>query len=349
MKQKSSDLKNKYQHLKPGSLSFKLFLLYDIFMVFIIVFNLFCLGANYFLMSSIGEWLFQQIHLETLLTFYRAELHPWVIVSEAWFIGFLIVELLIRWAIAVVYKHHQRWFFFPFIHWYEILAILPQLRFLRLFRAGIIGYRLYEMGYQVIPGSWLKRGRFYYQVVMEELSDRVVITVLDGVKQELETSSTHKKILHDLIDHHRALFAQTFAEILQDSLAEALKTQQPIMAERVGKIVNQAIEDTPELTQLLRLIPIVGGRIESQIQSIGQRLGENITSGLIVPFVEGSVAQPNANYQLISKRLSEVNIDNQKLEQLVESIVFESLESIRKQVKVKHWQQVLKQHDQAKE
>ncbi len=121
------------------------------------------------------------------------------------------------------------------------------------------------------------------------------------------------------------------------------------MAERVGKIVNQAIEDTPELTQLLRLIPIVGGRIESQIQSIGQRLGENITSGLIVPFVEGSVAQPNANYQLISKRLSEVNIDNQKLEQLVESIVFESLESIRKQVKVKHWQQVLKQHDQAKE
>ncbi len=81
------------------------------------------------------------------------------------------------------------------------------------------------MGYQVIPGSWLKRGRFYYQVVMEELSDRVVITVLDGVKQELETDSTHKQILHDLIDHHRALFAQTFAEILQDSLAEALKTR----------------------------------------------------------------------------------------------------------------------------
>ncbi len=110
MKQKVQTLKINTKDLKPGSLSFKLFLLYDIFMVFIIVFNLFCLGANYFLMSSIGEWLFQQIHLETLLTFYRAELHPWVIVSEAWFIGFLIVELLIRRAIAVVYKHHQRVF-----------------------------------------------------------------------------------------------------------------------------------------------------------------------------------------------------------------------------------------------
>lgn len=57
-----------------------------------------------------------------------------------------------------------------------------------------------------------------------------------------------------------------------------------MIAENVGDIVNRAIEDTPELTQLLRLIPIVGSRIEQQIQSIGQRLGENITLGLIEPF-----------------------------------------------------------------
>lgn len=42
---------------------------------------------------------------------------------------FLIIELLVRWAIAIINKHHKRWFFFPFIHWYEILAIIPQLRF----------------------------------------------------------------------------------------------------------------------------------------------------------------------------------------------------------------------------
>ncbi|CAG67794.1 conserved hypothetical protein; putative membrane protein [Acinetobacter baylyi ADP1] len=283
------------------------------------------------------------------MEFYKTHLHPWVITTEAWFIGFLIVELLVRWAISVVYKHHQRWFFFPFIHWYEILAIIPHLRFLRLFRAGIVAYRLYEMGYKIIPASWLQRGRFYYQVIMEELSDRVVITVIDGIKHELQTSSTHKKILHDLVDHHRSLFATTLAEILQETLATELKAQQPIMSQRVGEIVNQAIEDTPELTQLLRLIPIVGGRIESQIQSIGQRLGENITSGLIDPFIQGSDTAPNTNYQLIAQRVSELNIDNQHLEQLVESIVFESIEAIRKQVKIKQWQEILKQQDQAKE
>lgn len=318
-------------------------------MVFIIVFNLFCLCANFFLMSSLGNWFFDHIGLNFVLEFYKTHLHPWVITTEAWFIGFLIVELLVRWAISIVYKHHQRWFFFPFIHWYEILAIIPHLRFLRLFRAGIVAYRLYEMGYKVIPSSWLQRGRFYYQVVMEELSDRVVITVIDGIRHELQTSSTHKKILHDLVDHHRTLFATTLAEILQETLASELKAQQPIMSQRVGEIVNQAIEDTPELTQLLRLIPIVGGRIESQIQSIGQRLGENITSGLIDPFIQGSEAAPNTNYQLIAQRVSELNIDNQHLEQLVESIVFESIEAIRKQVKIKQWQEILKQQDQAKE
>ncbi|MFH4155384.1 preprotein translocase subunit SecA, partial [Acinetobacter baumannii] len=96
-------------------------------------------------------------------------------------------------------------------------------------------------------------------------------------------------------------FTVTLTSILQESLATALKEQKPAITKGVGQIVDQAIEDTPELTQLLRLIPLVGGRIEQQIQSIGQRLGENISAGLIEPLIEGSKEQPNATYQLISE------------------------------------------------
>ncbi len=67
-----------------------------------------------FLMSSIGAWFFEHIHLPQVLSFYRTSLHPWVITSEAWFIGFLIIELVVRWAIAIINKHHKRWFFFSF-------------------------------------------------------------------------------------------------------------------------------------------------------------------------------------------------------------------------------------------
>lgn len=346
MTQQDTDKNSKYNYVNPNSKFFKLFLIYDIFMVFIIVFNLFCLGMNFFLMSNIGEWFFNTIHLYSVLEFYRSYLHPWVITTEAWFIIFLIVELVIRWLLSIIQKHHARWWFFPFIHWYEIVAIIPHFRFLRLFRAGIIAYRLHELGYKVIPDSIRLKAIFYYRVVMEELSDRVVITVIDGIKHELDTSSSHKKIIHDLVDHHRQLFTVTLSSMLQESLAKALQQQQPIITQKVGHIVNQAIEDTPELTQLLRLIPIVGSRIEQQIQSIGQRLGENITAGLIEPFTAGSFERTNENYLLIAEKVSQLNIDNQYLEELVESVVYESLEAIRKQVKVKQWQQTLNEYDQ---
>ena len=338
-----------FQSIGHDTLGWKLYLMYDIFMMVIIIVNLICLSANAFLMSNFAEWLFQFIHLESVLGYYKEQLHPWVKITESWFIVFLIVELSIRWFIAIIQKHHARWFFFPFIHWYEILAIIPYLRFLRLIRAGIIAYRLQELGYVVIPPAITRRVMFYYHLIMEELSDRVVISVLDGVKKELDTSSTHKKIIHDLVDHHRTMFAQTLTEILQESLATELKAREKEISGNVGDIVVKAIENTPELTNLLRLIPIVGGRLESQIQAIGHRLGENITQGLIQPFSTGSLTQPNDQYRLIAEKLSQMNIENHSLEQLVESVVYESLESMRKQVAVKHWQLELKKNDQDKE
>lgn len=340
---------NKKRHIRHDTPGWKLFLAYDIFMMFIIVFNLFCLCANAFLMSNFGNWFFDTVNLPQVLQYYKTDLHPWVIKTESWFITFLIAELLVRWLIAIINKHHPRWFFFPFIHWYEILAISPYLRFLRLIRAGVIAYRFHEMGHKVIPDSIMKRVLFYYRVVMEELSDRVVITVIDGVIQELDTSSSHKKIIHDLVDHHRDIFAKTVAEVLQESLATELNAQRHLITNNVGQIVRQAIEDTPQLTQLLRLIPIAGGMIENQIQNIGQQLGENITQGLIQPFTEGSPSNPNTMYQLISTKLSQLNIENQRLEQLVESVVYESLESLRKQVAVKQWQLEMNKNDQAKD
>ena len=229
---------------------------------------------------------------------------------------------------------------------------MPYFRFLRLFRAGVVAYRLYEMGYQIFPTSWQEKGLFYYRVVMEELSDRVVVTVLDGLKHELQTSTTHKDLISNVIQHHRDLFSQALAEILQENLSRELQADRERIAKSVGQIVNQAIEDTPELTQLLRLIPIVGGRIEQQIQSIGQRLGENITQGLIDPLASpnaSTVRHPNL-YTDIATRISAIEIEkNDKLDALVRSAVFESLEAIRKQVKVKQWQQELQAQDQAKD
>lgn len=225
-------IKSSFHTLRKDSWGWKIALIYDLFLMGLIIFNLFCLSANAILMSDFGEWLFDFIRLPEILQFYRGELRPWVIITEGWFTTFLIVELGVRWGIAIIFKHHQRWWFFPFVHWYEILAIIPQLRFLRLLRAFAIGYNLHSHGYKVIPNSWYKRGNFYYSLLMEELSSRVVLTVLNGVQRELTASTTHKQFIDDLVERHRQLLAIALADILQESLGKELQAQRHQIAKK---------------------------------------------------------------------------------------------------------------------
>ena len=50
---------------------------------------------------------------------------------------------------------------------------------------------------------------------------------------------------------------------------------------------------------------------------------------------------------MIAEKISQIEIEhNQHIDKLVESAVFESLEAIRKQVKVKQWQQILDEGQQ---
>lgn len=330
-------------NINHKTLGWRIFLIYDIFMMFLIFINLICLASDTVLMSDFVLWLSHHLNFNAPLESYKTALHPWVQETEHWFTSLLIIELLIRWGVAIYQKHHPRWFFFPFVHWYEVLAIMPSLRFLRLFRAAIIAYRLHEMGYHIIPKKTYKKAEFYYYLILEELTRRIALTGITAIERELQHSSTLRKIIHTMLDQHRTLFADTLSELLQESLAKALKEQQRQMSYNVGQIVNQAIEETPELHQLLRLLPVIGGRLEQQIQSIGQRLGENITYGLIEPFVEQSDHIANQTYQLIAQKASQAHIDTHNLNKLVQSVVFESLEIVRKQVKTKRWEEMIHQ------
>lgn len=320
----------------------KIFLIYDMFMMAVIIINLLTIGIDKFLLSHIGFFVAETIKQSYWIIEYRQHIHPMILNLDEWFTLFLIGELLARWAISIIYNHHRRWFFFPFVHWYEILACLPSFRALRLLRAVAIGYRLYQLGYNVIPKSWLKIGFFYYSMILEELSDKIVLTVLDGVERELKSAAPHHNLVQDLVDQHRQMISNAVAEVLQNNLANALQQQRQTIVDNVGQIVSRSITQTPELHSLLRLIPVIGSRIEQQIQTIGQHLGENITQGLLDPFIQSNSSNQLANPALNTSAnyIGQIKIDTPELEKLVESMVYSSIESIRTQVKVQHWRKL---------
>lgn len=325
----------------------KLILGYDIVMLILIVLNLLSLGINALLMGNVGETLAHWIGQDQWLMHFRQDWHPIITRVDDWFTIFLVAELVIRWLLAVVVQRYHRWFFFPFIHWYEVLGCIPAFRALRLLRAVAIGYRLYRMGYHILPPSWIEQGKFYYQLILEEISDRIVINVIDGVEQELRQSQTHHHLIHNLIDRHRAQIADAVGEVLQASLAPVLAARAEQIQYEVGEAVHRALADVPELHRLLRLMPVVGAQLEQQLQLIGRRIGDNLTAELIRPFAAPPAHGERVNPVLgqIADHVSDVELDLPALEALIESLVFEGLEVLRQQVSVQQWKQQLEAYD----
>ena len=125
-------------------------LAYDTIMMVAIVLDLLLMGFDALMLSSfmakIASWLG---FLDSIVS-YQQGWHEPLKVAGGLFTIFLVAELVVRWLIAIAQKRYYRWFFFPFVHWYEVLGCAPQLRALRLLRVGVIGYRLHELGYKEI-------------------------------------------------------------------------------------------------------------------------------------------------------------------------------------------------------
>ncbi|MDV7396135.1 hypothetical protein RZS08_32380, partial [Arthrospira platensis SPKY1] len=119
---------------------------------------------------------------------YAEQIHTNFVAYDLVFVAIFLTEFVVRWIIAVHRNTYHRWFFYPFVHWYDLLGCIPvgSFRWLRLLRVISIVYRLQK--YQIIDISNLYIVRFvrkYLNVLLEELSDRIVLNVLDGVQDEI--------------------------------------------------------------------------------------------------------------------------------------------------------------------
>ena len=96
---------------------------------------------------------------------------------------------------------------------------------------------------------------------MEELSDRVVITQSMAWRTNWTPAQVIKLFMISQ-SSSSIIYRVTLSSMLQESLAKALQATTNHYSKKVGHFVNQKIE-IPELTQLLRQIPIVGSRMRT--------------------------------------------------------------------------------------
>lgn len=322
-------------------------LLLDLVVLLLISLNLLWLLVDALLLGSgIGSAVAQ--YLPDFFTRYKEVWHPRLLTYDSWFTVFLIAELLLRWGVAIVRRTYHRWFFYPFVNWYDVLGCipLPFFRALRLLRVISILYRLQHL--QVVD---LTRVRIfdafyrYYRMLVEEISDRVVINVMEGMQREIKSGGElTQRLSEQVLQPQRTVIVPWLADLIADTSAYAHGLHRERLARYLDDIVRAAIVDNSELQKVKRL-PGVGPLVEKELQ--------RVIVGLLAHALDRALAdlgqRGNVAAQDVAAGLFDTLImPHAERDAAIRQILLDAVELIKAQVSVQQWKQgIRRQGEQA--
>ncbi|MFZ5560416.1 MAG: hypothetical protein ACOY41_02630 [Pseudomonadota bacterium] len=279
-------------------------------------------------------------YLPSLLAQYRAEWHERLLVYDSLFTVLLIGELLLRWAVAIARRTYHRWFFYPFVNWYDVLGSipLPQFRVLRLLRVISILYRLQRLGVLDLAESRsFSALHRYYRIVLEEISDRIVSNVLDGVQREIRSGAplTHR-LAEEVLQPRREVIVSWLADLITDTSAHAHGLHRERLAAYLDTVVRDAIAGNPELQRVKKRLLAAGPALEGQLQ--------RIVAGLLTQALDRALTdlgeRGNLAIQDVAGGLFDtVIMPHEERDEAIRQIALDVLEVIKAQVRLQHWKQ----------
>ncbi|MDF2180266.1 ion transporter [Aliiglaciecola sp. CAU 1673] len=273
-----------------------------------------------------------------LLDWYRP-INANFILIDLIFVSIFLAEFCFRWAVAVYRKTYLRWYFYPFIHWYDLVGCIPVggARFLRLLRIISILHRLHK--YQIIDlrdTAPFRFFAFYYGVLIEELSDRIVAKVLTDAQEDLRRGSPlldeiGNKVLaarRPVLCRWLASLAQHYGHSIQDpTLGQVLRAH-------VQQSVGRAVRENRQVNNL-RLVPVVGSSLEKML--------ENAVADIVIQSFTNLLTEvtPEKVDGLISYGLAATGAEEAALDQEAIAVLDECLELLKSHVSQQRWKTVL--------
>lgn len=244
----------------------KWFLL-DIFMLLLLVVNLLLLIVDgLYSIDALRQWLID--YVPQLAAAYQP-VHEKFILIDLCFVSLFLTEFVVRWAVSVRRKTYLRWYFYPFVHWYDLVGCIPlgATRIFRFLRVFSIIYRLQKFGIIDLRETGLYRFfGFYYEVLLEELTDRVILKSLSDVQGELEGNS---QIVEDILQQVIYTRKETLANWASLSMAHVgssiERNKEGIVTQHLIDSVSEAMSNNEEVARL-RLIPVIGKSLEGRLE-----------------------------------------------------------------------------------
>ncbi|WP_026294470.1 ion transporter [Salinimonas chungwhensis] len=251
------------------------------------------------------------------------------------FIAIFLTEFCVRWAVSVAQKEHLRWYFFPVLHWYDIVGLIP-LTFTRLFRflrIFSILHRLHK--FEIIDLNRTRTYRFfafYYDVFVEELSDRIVVKILADIQEDIrEGSPLIDKITDQVLAPRRPVLTQWVAGVMQhmgNGLSD--NEQGSVIREHVKQSVGKAVKNNQQFNNLAYL-PVVGKTIENTLE---QTITDIVTASLINLLSDVSDERIN---EFIQSGVKGYSPKTEALDKEVLKVVDECFDLVKAHVSQQRW------------
>ncbi len=334
-------LKNKYSIL----------VFIDIIMMVLLIANLSLIIFDFiFAVSLVNQFL--EAHLNHFYTWYHDKVHTNFHLIDLTFVAVFLTEFMFSWILAIIQKVYHKWFFYPFIHFYDLLGCIPvgSLRFLRILRVFSILVRLQNLKIIDLSNTYvmvtLKK---YYGILVEEVSDRVVVKVLEGVQDEISSGG---QVLDDIIEHvirpKQDLLAEWISRRIEIALEENVLVKKKEIQEYVENLISEGLGKNAEL-QTIEQIPVMGKKIAEII--------ENTISNIINNIIETALRDLASykNRKLVTDATEMVlnSIEHKdkddKLNDIFKDISLDVINVIIKQVKIQQWKLEEKVENEVKE
>jgi len=282
--------------------------------------------------QDIIQWISPAFH-----SFY-VPIHEDFLKYDLVFIALYLLEFCFRWILAIQHKHYYKWYIFPISHWYDLLGCIPvgSFHLLRVLRVIIIIRRLHELGIlnwqNTILFQYYKK---YLSIASEEISDRVVVEILDGVSRELKLGSP---ILQQIIDKAVKPQQEHISDIISQNISHTIHKAYDIRKSEIRKaiqhLVQQAAHRSKDLA-LLKSMPLFGGHATQLLENTVSDMVYAITDQIIDYF--RSDLSTELIDETIEVLLESLSKPNSEANHLVQEVLLDTIEVIKAKVLIQQW------------
>ncbi|GHC15381.1 ion transporter [Aidingimonas halophila] len=275
----------------------------------------------------------------TLHEAYDHYIHANFLTIDLAFVTIFIVDVLAGWAAAIVERRYHRWFFYPFVHWYDVLGCIPLggFRLLRILRVISLLYRLQRLNLIDVRRWYLYSVvSKYYEILMEELSDRIAIRLLGNVQEQIKGSeSLTRRISDDVVMPRKQQLIHEISRRLEDTAGSAYASNRTDMMRYVSALVGRTLEESREIQRLKRL-PLgeqIARALDSSLSDIACRLVDEAIEGLRSP-----------EFDTLVERLADSGFDawlhvDAHTDRIAEQVLVDIIEVLKEQVAKQQWKE----------